>query len=414
LTYKIEKNGTYTVNGVSMPALIVADTITPSEIDWLWFPYIPYGAASLLFGPGGSGKSHIAVEIAARLSQGDPLPGQENRSKPQKILMLSAEDDFDKVLVPRLMRAGANLSNIAFPEDPFILNPQGVKGLAAYMNSFDASIVFIDPIVHYIGPKVDMNKANEVRGAIGAFHQMAKDKNIAIVIVGHSKKSEEGEDYNKAMGSADFNNAVRSAMYTTRLPDGTRVMKHVKANYAKLGPSQAYDFEGAEGFEWKGEIETGDEWSSPSDGPTQRRSAKRPAIGAELRAMLRVGPMPSRDVEQHFTDLGINARTFQRAKNEAGVESFMVWRAGKPVWYMRLDGDKTTIPSVDDGRNDQVLRPDDTGRLHAVPAGETPADDRPVGGAGQGEPQTGGPVPRGPDARAIAAAFLARTAGANQ
>jgi hypothetical protein len=404
MKYTIEKDGTFVVDGVKRPPLIVANSITPSEIDWLWFPYIPYGAASLIFGPGGSGKSHIAVEIAARLSQGDPLPGQSERSKPQKVLMLSAEDDFDKVLVPRLMKAGANLNNIAFPEDPFVLNASGVAALKAYMASFDASVVFIDPIVHYIGPKVDMNKANEVRGAIGAFHQIAKDKNLAIVIVGHSKKSDEGEDYNKAMGSADFNNAVRSAMYTTRIPDGSRVLKHVKANYAKLGPSQIYDFEGPEGFEWKGEAEDDGDWAPPSSGPARRVGVKRPQIGQELLAMLRVGPMPSKDVEQYFSDKGINPRTFARAKVDVGVESFMVWRAGKPVWYMRLNGDKTEIPSVDDHGPDGIgghtlVRPNDRGPVHAEPAGDDAKSDRPVGTGGQGAR---------PDPKKIAEDFLNR------
>lgn len=406
------------IDGKNFGGLIRASDIEPKEIDWLWYPYLPYGAASLLFGPGGMGKSHIAVEIAAKLTRGEIFPGQTLHRDPQNVLMLSAEDDFDKVLVPRLLKAGADLTRIGFPPDPFIMSPAGVRALAKLLTNFDASVVFIDPIVHYIGSKIDMNKANEVRGAIGVFHQLAKANNLAIILVGHSRKGNEGEDYDKAMGSADFNNAVRSVLYVSKTPDGSgKVMKHVKANYSALGPSLGYQFghNGAGSFEWTGEVLTPDEFGEP---PNARRRVKRRSMVDFFRSWLANGPLPSKDIERMAGAEGFNDRTLQRAKTDAGVESFMVWREGKPVWYMRLHGDQTEIPNVDDRRpsgpeGDPVVRQVSASVVYQTTAG--PAEVAPVvlGGRGLGAgAQPGGKldghVVSPEDAKEITRQFLAK------
>src|SRR5687768_16619792 len=95
------------------PKFITLDTIEPGEVTWLWYPYIPIGTITAMFGRGGAGKTHITCDIASRLSRGDPLPDQQTNKIPQKVLMLSAEDDYRKVLVPRLIAMNADLKNIA-------------------------------------------------------------------------------------------------------------------------------------------------------------------------------------------------------------------------------------------------------------------------------------------------------------
>lgn len=321
-----------------MPPLIVASTIIPREMVWLWYPYIPSSSATLLYGPGGHGKSHITVDIAARLSTGTALPGQNFSSRPQKVLMLSAEDDFDVVLVPRLMKAGANLDNIAFPKDPFSLDATGLKMLEEYIHQFSATIVFIDPIVRYMGGKVDMNKANEVREFMGGLHELAMAKQTSIIIVGHSRKSradDASEEWERAMGSADFTNAVRSGLYVTKASDGTRVMKHVKSNYAKLGDTLAFDF-GDNGFEWKGVL---DEDGIVKVTPNGKLTRTRTSVEKWLKTYLSNGPARSPDVQEAAEAAGFSWRTLNRVKPYV-AESYMQRIDGTPVWFWKLLGDE--------------------------------------------------------------------------
>lgn len=54
--------------------IIKASEITPKEVRWLWYPYIPFGKVTLLQGDPGDGKSKLMLSLAALLSKGAPLP----------------------------------------------------------------------------------------------------------------------------------------------------------------------------------------------------------------------------------------------------------------------------------------------------------------------------------------------------
>ena len=60
--------------------MICATEIDPTEVRWLWYPYIPYGKITLLHGDPGDGKSLIAMDLAAKLTAGMPLPFREEES----------------------------------------------------------------------------------------------------------------------------------------------------------------------------------------------------------------------------------------------------------------------------------------------------------------------------------------------
>ena len=193
------------------PKLLNCDTLKVTTPKWVWYPYIPANCATLLFGVGGVGKSYMSVEIASALSAGRPLPGQaEHEVRKHKILLLSAEDSPSAVIKPRLIKCGALLKNVFIPAEPFTLDKLGLKFVQDYMERCQASIVIIDPIVHYMGGKIDMNKMNEVRAITGALHQKAMKTDSAIIIIHHARKGSEGQHYAKAPGTADFANDVRN------------------------------------------------------------------------------------------------------------------------------------------------------------------------------------------------------------
>ena len=60
------------------PALdiISASEITPTEVAWLWYPFIPYGKVTLLQGDPGDGKSTFVLTLAAMLTNGEPLAAE--------------------------------------------------------------------------------------------------------------------------------------------------------------------------------------------------------------------------------------------------------------------------------------------------------------------------------------------------
>src|SRR5262249_30410369 len=67
-------------------------TVRAEDVRWLWKGRIPYGKPTILDGDPGLGKSTLTLEIAARVSRGEPMPGDEARLEPAGVVILSAED----------------------------------------------------------------------------------------------------------------------------------------------------------------------------------------------------------------------------------------------------------------------------------------------------------------------------------
>ena len=54
--------------------IISGSEIEPKEVDWLWYPYIPYGKITIVQGDPGEGKSTFVLNLAAMLTTGTQLP----------------------------------------------------------------------------------------------------------------------------------------------------------------------------------------------------------------------------------------------------------------------------------------------------------------------------------------------------
>ena len=78
---------------------------------FLWYPYLPIGDYSVLMADGGTGKTILCCGIAAAVSSGKPLPGDEFDCKGRRVLIISAEDRGE-LLKKRLKLSGANLEEI--------------------------------------------------------------------------------------------------------------------------------------------------------------------------------------------------------------------------------------------------------------------------------------------------------------
>ncbi len=320
-----------------IPKLLNCETMPVTIPQWVWYPYIPASCATLLFGCGGIGKSYMAFEIAAALSAGRALPGQTDKeTKVHKVLLMSAEDSPSAVIKPRLIKCGADLSRIFIPAEPFTLDEWGLEVVKKYMEASGATIVIIDPIVHYMGGKIDMNKMNEVRALTGALQQNAMASESAILILHHSRKGSEGQSYEKAAGSADFVNATRSVLYAKKTNDGTTVMEHVKTNYAIYGKTLAY-FINENGFHWVGHY---DEKLYTSSGSTKKEFAV-----AFLNEALKGGPIPAKELMKTALTEGFTAATINRAKGGT-AESIMRYVNSERFWFWRLIGDRSEPPGV--------------------------------------------------------------------
>ena len=141
-------------NGEIMPV----DLPTPaSEIEtrttgWVLPGWIPAGKVSLLTGETGVGKSLVALDLAARISNGNPMPFDNRRRDPAAVMVFSAHDSLSETIRPSLEAAGANTSLVhLFPgggQDKLSDAPL----MNALIRKLQPALVIVDPVSAYNSP----------------------------------------------------------------------------------------------------------------------------------------------------------------------------------------------------------------------------------------------------------------------
>ena len=109
--------------------IIRASEVTPREVKWLWYPYIPFGKITLLQGDPGDGKSKFMLALSALLTDGKPLPFQEaeEASGPMTVIYQTTEDDADDTVVPRFIASGGNRDNLMLDNQYALLFIRGER-----------------------------------------------------------------------------------------------------------------------------------------------------------------------------------------------------------------------------------------------------------------------------------------------
>src|SRR5262249_8253483 len=83
-------------------------------LEWLWPERVPLGMVTVLEGASQTGKSFLVIDMAARVTRGAPWPGgPASPNLPGEVLFLCGDlEDLEKTILPRLIRAGADLRRL--------------------------------------------------------------------------------------------------------------------------------------------------------------------------------------------------------------------------------------------------------------------------------------------------------------
>ena len=231
-------------------SIVSLDTVKPEKITWLWEPYIPLGAITMVDGEPGSGKSWFILKLASQLSRGARLPG--TRVKRGRVLMLNTEDSLSKVIVPRITAMKPDMTQISASDK---LAHREIDELEEIIAQIKPRLVVLDPIQAYLG-SANMNSANEVRGQMQKLASLAEQYDCAVLCVRHFNKSGQGKSTHRGLGSIDFLAACRSALVVGPNPHLNqlehKVICHYKNSWSeKAGPPQGFKLEDLT-FKWSG------------------------------------------------------------------------------------------------------------------------------------------------------------------
>lgn len=235
----------------NISGLMSMANIEKETVEWLWYPYIPYGKITIIQGNPGDGKTNLALKIAACLSSGTPLPGLPEL-QPQKVIYLSAEDGIKDTIKPRLEECGADFSRMFYINDEGKSLSLSDKRLGAAIEESGAKLLIIDPLQAFLGSRLDMNKANEVRDKLRPIGDMAEKYKCSIILIGHLNKAQGLNSIYRGIGSMDFTAISRSILLVGRHKDDAdiRIFVHNKSSLGPQGTSQAFRLNGPHGFEW--------------------------------------------------------------------------------------------------------------------------------------------------------------------
>lgn len=236
--------------------IISMEDIVATEVQWLWYPYIPFGKITIVQGDPGEGKTTAILRIAALLSLGEKLPCDDTNRKPINIIYQTAEDGLGDTIKPRLIEAGADCSRIkVIDETDYALSMLDERVERALIET-GARLVIFDPIQAYIGADVNMNSANEIRAVTKRLSVVAEKYSCAIILVGHMNKGGGKSSY-RGLGSIDFQATARSVLIVGRIKDTpqVRVIAQDKSSLAPEGGSIAFELDKETGFRWMGEYE---------------------------------------------------------------------------------------------------------------------------------------------------------------
>ena len=262
IPYEPPKVKTTTKNGIITPAepanpkkhLICMADIKPKEIQWLWHPYIPQGKITLLRGDPGGGKTTFCLSIAAIVSNGWAFPAESGFSATEagNVLFVTAEDDLEDTVAPRLIKAGADVAKVfSYMEsshEQLTFTSSTFEGL---LKESQPKLVVIDPIQAFLGGNVDGHKANEIRPIMSHLRALAEKYNCAILIIEHLNKNAGGKSLYRGLGSIDVTAAARSILMLGADPDNEneRGIAHIKSNCGEIGGVVGFSI-GREGLTW--------------------------------------------------------------------------------------------------------------------------------------------------------------------
>jgi hypothetical protein len=229
--------------------MLRADGVQIEQVHWLWHHWLAAGEVNLIAGVPGTGKTTIALEMAATVTTGGAWPDGSRCIQPANVLVWSGEDSIERTLVPRLKAARADLSRVHIvrgmrdedgrrPFDP----AHDVAALAAGAREIGSvGLLVIDPIV--VAVSGDSHKNSETRRGLAPLVEFAHDLGAAIVGVTHFSKSTAGkEPLDRVTGSLAFGALARIVLGAAKRSDDdqVRLLVRIKSNLGRDGGAFAY------------------------------------------------------------------------------------------------------------------------------------------------------------------------------
>lgn len=169
------------------------------EQPWFWPSFIPNHTITLFAGNGGVGKSALLLYIAAKTTTGEIFNycGLSISLPKGRVIIMSAEDDPEYQLKPKLLAAGADqemielikCKTVGTPKRRRLINLQNdLDHIERHIQeNNDIKLIIIDPVGYFVGDLREDNNG-EVIHFLDMLKDFSKRNNLAIILNKHLRK----------------------------------------------------------------------------------------------------------------------------------------------------------------------------------------------------------------------------------
>lgn len=197
------------------PVQPAGDMVRQKPLDWLIKGILPRADLCMIYGPPGSGKSFVALDMALAIARGVPWFGQ--RTTKGRVIVLAAEGGGG---YGKRIKAYCDVHGIA-PEDldlgvitghPNLMEPDEVRELARSIKATgDVALVVMDTLAQ-LTPGANENAGEDMGRALSHARVLRESTGATIAMVHHS-----GKDISKgSRGWSGILGALDSEMEVTR------------------------------------------------------------------------------------------------------------------------------------------------------------------------------------------------------
>lgn len=305
--------------------------VEETVVQWLWYPFIPFGKVTLIQGNPGKGKTWLAMAIAAYCTNGKELPNALP-IEPFNVLYQTAEDGIADTIKPRLAKCGADMTRVRFINEEEKQLSMTDDRIEKAIRQNNVRLMIMDPIQAYLGANVDMNRANEIRLLFRHLSTIAERTGCAIVLIGHLNKSSGSQSDYRSLGSIDIAAAVRSILFVEKVEkekeQDIRVVYQQKDSLAKKENPVAFSL-GEEGLKWLGEYDISIEDLLMGKAGTKKETKLEKAQKLILELLTKRKVMCLEELEPELLAYGISSRTGRDARKQLENRLSYDWCQGR-------------------------------------------------------------------------------------
>lgn len=334
-----------------------ADLKPAAQLKFLAKNRIPFGAATILCGDEGIGKSLLWVLIVAAVTTGSALPefGIPERD-PADVVLILTEDAWQHDVLPRLTVAGAELSRVlvicteddgtgapTFPDDMALITDSGIR----------PALVVVDAWLDTVPGRLSVKDPQQSREALHPWKEAAGKTGAAVLLLTHTNRLDTANMRDRYGASAALRQKARSTLFAMAEPDapGVLLVGPDKANNSRGGiHASRFRIEPVQHFDptldHDGTVpllvfvaDTGQTIKAHlAEALSAERDSKRQRPGAEmfLRVFLADGRKPYGDVIAAGKVQGFSEKQLRTARERCARTQLAYLADGSAAWFWEL------------------------------------------------------------------------------